>query len=204
MKPFFFFCLLVCAFLGLAFCDMPYGYYQLLRLVVCAFCVYAVFKLGDGQEIKKGLFVIVLLVYQPFVEIPFDRDDWELVNVLTIVLLLGLMIPLGRVSWNTLFRCEQNGKRALRLWVWLLILCSPFIALWCLGVWIMFNPTEPRKSSAEILDERNKQALREWNNEMMKKSEAEDRRWEAKRLEAEQERIRAESRVRLLYDNGVI
>lgn len=117
IKPVCFFCLLVCTLLGLSFCDMPYGYDEFLYLVISVFCVYAIWKLGSQHEIKQGLLVIIFLAYQPFVSIPFKAEAEMFVNMSTIILFLGLLIPWRQISWWRMFLREIDGVKVMHIWV---------------------------------------------------------------------------------------
>lgn len=129
IKPVYFFCLLVCAFLGLSFCDMPYGYDQFLYLVVSVFCIYAIWKLGSQHEIKQGLMVIVFCAYQPFVSIPLQTESGVFVNMITIILFLGLLTPWRQIPWWRMFLRDVDGVRVMQIWVLVGILFGLALAI---------------------------------------------------------------------------
>ncbi|MFN3820184.1 DUF6804 family protein [Blastomonas sp.] len=66
---------------------MPYGYYQLLRLV--AFGVLAwqavVFLRALKKEALAGACGVLALLYNPFVKVHFERDTWAIINIATAV-----------------------------------------------------------------------------------------------------------------------
>lgn len=69
--------------------DMPYGYYRVMRLVVCVVATYGAFRAHERDA--KGLvwtFGIVAVVFNPIVPLGFQRDDWAVVDVLGALALL--------------------------------------------------------------------------------------------------------------------
>lgn len=67
----------------------PYGYYVLLRIVVCGIFVYLAVK-AHGLN-KTGWawgLGITAVIYNPLLRVHLNRDIWSLVNLATIVLLV--------------------------------------------------------------------------------------------------------------------
>ena len=75
----------------LALLHMPYGYYQLLRLVITIQTFYIGYSLFqkdsqiNNQIIYWGL---ILLIYNPVFKISFSREIWIIVNIVTIISLI--------------------------------------------------------------------------------------------------------------------
>lgn len=70
-----------------ALLDMPYGYYQLLRVLV--FCVSAYVAILESKRevgIWFWVFVACALVYNPVVKLSLGRDIWPFANITTAVL----------------------------------------------------------------------------------------------------------------------
>lgn len=68
--------MLVCA-LG----DHPYGYYQLLRLVVTASAAFVAWiALQDDALWAVWLFVLIALLFQPFVPVHLGKPTWRWVD----------------------------------------------------------------------------------------------------------------------------
>lgn len=67
------------ALLVIAIFDLPYGYYTLLRIAVCAFAV-AVFALAWNNTAPSRpwplIFVGVAIVFNPLVPVHLDRATW--------------------------------------------------------------------------------------------------------------------------------
>ena len=73
----------------LALAPLPYGYYVLLRVVVCASCAYlaaAEFRSG-GSGWGFGL-ALAALVFNPIYPLHLGREVWAALNVCTAVGLL--------------------------------------------------------------------------------------------------------------------
>ncbi len=56
----------------------PYGYYSLLRLVVCASCAYAAYHVRKDSDHSKHFIPLVLLafLFNPAVPVILDRILW--------------------------------------------------------------------------------------------------------------------------------
>lgn len=68
---------------------VEYGYYQLLRFVVCgsaAYSAYIFFKIG----IKPILWVLVLIaiIFNPLFPLHFKREGWHAIDIATIIIQL--------------------------------------------------------------------------------------------------------------------
>ncbi len=78
--------------------DMPYGYFQLIRvvcLIVFGFFAYDCFKTGQD---KLGLaFLLLAALFQPFAKIALGRMLWNIVDVVVAVLLVVLVLNEKRV-----------------------------------------------------------------------------------------------------------
>ena len=67
---------------------MPYGYYMLLKIAVCATFVILALKLNDKGIVTWTIASWALAaLYNPIVRIPFHKDAWSIINLVTIVLL---------------------------------------------------------------------------------------------------------------------
>ncbi len=65
-----------------------YGYYVVLRWVVCtAGMVTAVFASGLGNRNWFWTFVVVAILFNPFLPAHFDRDTWALIDIVVAVLI---------------------------------------------------------------------------------------------------------------------
>ena len=70
------------AMMLIAIAPLPYGYYQLLRLVVAACGIWiAYFAWQDGKGAWALVLGVTVLVFNPLVPIHFDRQTWAVLNV---------------------------------------------------------------------------------------------------------------------------
>lgn len=76
----------------------PYGYYQLLRLAVCALGLWgAVGNWREGRTVTAGVWGLLALLYNPVFRVHFDRETWTLINLATAGF-LGVCLWRGRRS----------------------------------------------------------------------------------------------------------
>lgn len=77
----------------------PYGYYVLLRIVICGICILLVVRAYDlrftGWTWTMGL---VAVVYNPVIRIHLDRPTWSAINVVTILILAATIWVLRPVK----------------------------------------------------------------------------------------------------------
>jgi hypothetical protein len=67
---------------------MPYGYYSLLRLVVCGCSVYFALRLHQREEVLfVWIFGFVAVLYNPIIPVHlYEKAIWMVVNVITAIL----------------------------------------------------------------------------------------------------------------------
>ena len=80
------------AALAIALLPLPYGYYTLLKVVMCGLFSYLAYLSwqSGGQELTWVCGVIVA-IYNPFVPIHLGREVWVLVNIAT----MGVLATFG-------------------------------------------------------------------------------------------------------------
>lgn len=83
---------------ALAFANLPYGYYTLLRLFLCGACLYLAYG-GDEQPAtwqrwSLGAFAVL---YNPVLPVRIgDKSLWELANIATVVVLWTVALRKGK------------------------------------------------------------------------------------------------------------
>lgn len=76
--------------LFLCLAPMPYGYYQLLRVVaMVVFIYFAGIEYKNKSEFLPYLFIGLAILFQPFYKIALGRTIWNIVDV---VVGIGLLI----------------------------------------------------------------------------------------------------------------
>lgn len=82
----------ICAvmlFLGVA--TLPYGYYTLLRLVVCGVAAFAAFITYERKnKILPWVFGFLALLFNPIVKIHLPKGVWALIDIGTGIFLLAM------------------------------------------------------------------------------------------------------------------
>ena len=69
---------------------MPYGYFQFVRFASAAFFSYAAYH--ENEEGSKELaiaFIVLAILFQPFIKISLGRTLWNIVDVIVAVGLFG-------------------------------------------------------------------------------------------------------------------
>ena len=75
--------------------ENPYGYYVLLRLVVCSIFAYLAFQAFEKEKTEwVWVLGITAAVYNPFVKMHFGREIWSLVNLVTIGVAIASILKL--------------------------------------------------------------------------------------------------------------
>jgi len=75
---------------------MPYGYYQLVRIVsVICFCLLAYNQYIAKKIESMILYIGLAVLFQPFVKISLGRDIWNAVDVV-VAMVLVISIFVGR------------------------------------------------------------------------------------------------------------
>lgn len=67
----------------IALLPLPYGYYILLKLVICFSCIREII-IGSKDNVDELLFFLAItILYNPIVKMPLGKAIWSIVNVLT-------------------------------------------------------------------------------------------------------------------------
>lgn len=74
-----------------------YGYYMLLKLVVCGGCVFlAANAYDDGRKHLVWFMGGLAVLYNPIIRFPLGRELWMVINILTIIVLIAAMRSLKK------------------------------------------------------------------------------------------------------------
>jgi hypothetical protein len=69
-----------------------YGYYILLKLVVCGGCAFlAANAYDDGRKHLVWFMGWLAVLYNPIIRFPLGRELWMVINILTIIVLIAVM-----------------------------------------------------------------------------------------------------------------
>jgi hypothetical protein len=72
--------------LVLALLEMPYGYYQFLRLVICLTAAFIAYSLWPSSQLWAAAFVGMALLYNPVFRVHLDRETWAPINTVSAAL----------------------------------------------------------------------------------------------------------------------
>ena len=73
----------------------PYGYYIILRFVICGISIYLAVRAHElGETTWIYAFAIAAIVYNPLIRIHLTREIWSVVNIATIVLIAWAIFAL--------------------------------------------------------------------------------------------------------------
>jgi len=79
--------LVMTAMLFLAIADLPYGYYQLLRWVVCGVAVYIAYKAYRwGKPWATWVFGFIAVLFNPILPVHLTREIWRPINITCAIL----------------------------------------------------------------------------------------------------------------------
>lgn len=74
-----------------------YGYYTVLRWVVCGVSAFAAFRASERRKIGWAwVLAIVALFFNPFIPVKLNRETWALIDVGVAVLLLASIVAVDR------------------------------------------------------------------------------------------------------------
>ena len=85
-----------------ALADLPYGYYQLLRIVVTVctgWIAYAFYR--SKSRFGVAVFGAMAVVFNPIAKIHMERDIHAILNVMTSLILIGGLWIQSRNIWRS-------------------------------------------------------------------------------------------------------
>lgn len=94
--------LIIAVLLFVCLLDMPYGYYQFIRFFACIGFAYLAYKSNEQSNKTVTItFVILAILFQPFIKISLGRELWNIVDVIVgAVLLLSIFVNFNKIIDN--------------------------------------------------------------------------------------------------------
>ena len=84
-----------------ALAEWPYGYYQLLRFVVCGASVFVAFKAYEWQKIwAVWMFGFIALLFNPLIPIHLTREIWQPIDFVCAILFIVMTFVLKKSEEN--------------------------------------------------------------------------------------------------------
>ena len=71
----------------IAFFDLPYGFYQFLRIFLFISSIYYLFQLKSNSYYYWG-WLMISIIYNPILPIFFKRSVWQNINFISIIFIL--------------------------------------------------------------------------------------------------------------------
>lgn len=85
--------------LFLAILPFPYGYYILLRLIICGTSVYLTwFAKNINRQGWMWTMGFIALLFNPIIPIPLDKVTWSLVDLVVVILFIVFLVKIKNVS----------------------------------------------------------------------------------------------------------
>ena len=87
------FIVMMMVMLGIALFPIRYyGYYVLLKIVICGGCAFlAANAYDDGRKHLVWVMGGLAVLYNPIIRFPLGRELWMVINILTIIVLIAAM-----------------------------------------------------------------------------------------------------------------
>lgn len=80
-----------------ALVEWPYGYYQLLRFVVCGVGVYVAYTAYNWQKMwAMWLFGLIALLFNPPISIHLSREIWQPIDEICALLFVAIAFILKK------------------------------------------------------------------------------------------------------------
>ena len=94
-RPHFIPTIITAVMLLLALAPWPYGYYQLLRFVVCGAAAYVAFMAYNWQKIwAVWLFGFIAVLFNPLIPVHLSREAWQPIDIICVILFISSMLIL--------------------------------------------------------------------------------------------------------------
>lgn len=87
----------------------PYGYYILLRWIICAMFAYLAVKAAENKQ-RDWVWILALVaaIYNPIVRVHLTREIWSIMNIITIIIAL-LSIRILKTNKKEYFKLVIRG-----------------------------------------------------------------------------------------------
>lgn len=88
--------LIAAAIIGIGALPMPYGYYNLVRIVATGMFIWsAVVLYQRGGQYLPWIFALVAITFNPIFKISFEKEVWIVIDIVAAVLLFIFARPLA-------------------------------------------------------------------------------------------------------------
>lgn len=106
-RPHLISCVIAAIMLFLALARWPYGYYQLLRFVVCGVSAYVAFMAYNWHKIwATCLFGFIAVLFNPLIVIHLSRELWQPVDIVCGIIFIVVVFTLDKSAEE-----QQKGNQ---------------------------------------------------------------------------------------------
>lgn len=78
--------------------NLPYGFYTLMRLVVCLTCIFDA-SLAYQKKQRYWMYTMgfIALLFNPIIKVHFDKSTWQLIDLVTAIVLVIYVVKLKKL-----------------------------------------------------------------------------------------------------------
>jgi hypothetical protein len=82
--------LTVAILVGINGTRLPYGYFTFMRIVIffAAGCIAAI-GFRDGKQLWATVFILIAVLFNPFIPVEMKKDDWLIFDIITVVVFVA-------------------------------------------------------------------------------------------------------------------
>jgi len=90
-------CIIAASMALIAIADLPYGYYTLMRLVVCATAIFVIVIAAKSRQMwAVRLYAIIGLLFNPLIPIHLTKGIWQPIDFLAAAALVVAAFTIKR------------------------------------------------------------------------------------------------------------
>jgi hypothetical protein len=83
----------LCILLAIGIFDLPYGYYQFLRIFMILGSFFSITVLwGTRYKYLSLIYVSLIILFNPIVKLAFSKPEWKVVDGIVSLIMFGLML----------------------------------------------------------------------------------------------------------------
>ena len=73
--------------------EWPYGYYTLMRWIVCGTAIFTAYRAfvdkGRKPSVWMWIFIFIAFLFNPIAPIPLEREMWVIIDIVVAVIMVG-------------------------------------------------------------------------------------------------------------------
>ena len=97
-----------------ALSGLPYGYYQLLRFLICGVGIYAAYMAYTFNRVGWAWTMgVIALIFNPFIKFYFGREFWQILDVVAAIIFIVSLFLIKRP--NREFRGRSRKCQPIKL-----------------------------------------------------------------------------------------